>query len=237
MAQDDLRVKIKKIWWWTILGIIFFLIISFFLKSSYPITHHKFNLTDAYEVLKDSLSLAAAFLAPIAAFVLFSDWRVSHRLINNEKEVIEIQKKLHNTSYGIQDLIEQIVESYEKGLTLEIVKAYEIKAFKFFSEILGLIGRIEFSGKNFKDTSFHFKCNGLLNEQYIVLSSTLRMFEAFTDLYKCKMNSNEHQQLQELIFLESKFSSVFFELAELFLNNFDKKIEEIDDLANAHRIY
>ncbi|EML4808938.1 hypothetical protein NRF55_003114 [Acinetobacter baumannii] len=237
MAQDDLKVKIKKIWLWTILGIIFFLIISFFLKSSYPLTHYKFNLHDAYEVLKDSLSLAAAFLAPIAAFVLFSDWRVSHRLINNEKEVIEIQKKLHNTCYGVQDLVEMIVDSYERGLTRELLNNFEAKAFKFLSEILGLIGRIEFSGKNFKDTSFHFKSNGLLNEQYIILSNSLRMFEAFRDLENFKINSNEHDQLQKLIYMESKFSSIFFELSELYLENFDHKLEEIDELANAHRIY
>lgn len=93
MVQDDLRVKIKKIWLWTILGIIFFLIISFFLKSSYPITRHKFNLTDAYEVLKDSLSIAAAFLAPVAAFVLFSDWRLQHRAIvreNNSSNIFSL---------------------------------------------------------------------------------------------------------------------------------------------------
>lgn len=234
MVKKTLEEKIKEVSFWTFVFFIIYLIIGYLLQTNW--LDRSLEFTKLYELLKDGLSITAALLAPVAAFVLFSDWRVSHRLINNEKEVIEIQKKIHNTCYGVQDLIEQVVENYEKDLTQEKVRADEIKVFKFLSEILGLIGRIEFSGKNFKDTSFHFKCNGLLNEQYIVLSSTLRMFEAFTDLDKCKRNSNEHQQLQELIFLESKFSSVFFELAELFLNNFDKKIEEIDDLANAHRI-
>ncbi|MEX0572214.1 hypothetical protein ABYH20_013415, partial [Acinetobacter baumannii] len=90
MAKDDLKVKIKRIWVWTIIGIVVYLIISFFLKSSYPITHHKFNLSEAYEVLKDTLTLAAGFLAPVAAFVLFSDWREQHVLINNEKISKEI---------------------------------------------------------------------------------------------------------------------------------------------------
>ncbi|HCA5143296.1 TPA: hypothetical protein MW185_002207 [Acinetobacter baumannii] len=90
MVKNDLKVKIRRIWKWTFIGIIIFLVISFFLKSSYPITHHKFNLSDAYEVLKDTLTLAAGFLAPVAAFVLFSDWREQHVLVNNEKISKEI---------------------------------------------------------------------------------------------------------------------------------------------------
>ncbi|CRX64079.1 hypothetical protein [Acinetobacter baumannii] len=106
MAKDDLKVKIKRIWVWTIIGIVVYLIISFFLKSSYPITHHKFNLSEAYEVLKDTLTLAAGFLAPVAAFVLFSDWREQHVLINNEKiskEILNILDEFYdfyNLSFG-----------------------------------------------------------------------------------------------------------------------------------------
>ena len=80
MVQDDLKNKIKKIGLWTFTGVLIYLIVSFFLKSSYPITHHKLNFTDAYEVLKDALTLAAAYLAPITAFVLFNDWRSEHHI-------------------------------------------------------------------------------------------------------------------------------------------------------------
>ncbi|NUF23731.1 hypothetical protein HUN23_13215 [Acinetobacter oleivorans] len=106
MVKNDLNVKIKRIWKWTFIGIIIFLVISFFLKSSYPITHYKFNLSDAYDVLKDTLTLAAGFLAPVAAFVLFSDWREQHVLINNEKiskEILNILDEFYdfyNLSYG-----------------------------------------------------------------------------------------------------------------------------------------
>jgi len=106
MVKNDLKVKIRRIWKWTFIGIIIFLVISFFLKSSYPITHHKFNLSDAYEVLKDTLTLAAGFLAPVAAFVLFSDWREQHVLVNNEKiskEILNILDEFYefyNLNFG-----------------------------------------------------------------------------------------------------------------------------------------
>lgn len=137
MAQKDLKDKIKRIWIWTIVGIIVFLIISFFLKSSYPITHYKFNLSDAYDVLKDALTLAAAFLAPVAAFVLFNDWRVEHRLKINEdlsKAVIKETQYLISETFNvfwkllnINFLNKQNLESYISLVAELNEKANEIK--------------------------------------------------------------------------------------------------------------
>ncbi|WFT03486.1 hypothetical protein [Acinetobacter baumannii] len=85
MANKSLNEKFKIIGFWTFGGIFWYLLISFFLLSDYPIQDYPFNHKKTYEVLKDALSLAAAFLAPVAAFVLFSDWRDQHRSISNEK--------------------------------------------------------------------------------------------------------------------------------------------------------
>ncbi|HDX6066270.1 hypothetical protein [Acinetobacter baumannii] len=85
MAQEDLKNKIMKVGFWTFGGIFWYLVVAFFLKSEYPIFKYGFNSSQAYEVLKDALTLAASFLAPVAAFVLFSDWRVQHKALKNEK--------------------------------------------------------------------------------------------------------------------------------------------------------
>ncbi|HGH3625437.1 TPA: hypothetical protein ACJK69_003424, partial [Acinetobacter baumannii] len=155
MAQHDLKVKIRRIWKWTLIGIIIFLVVSFFLKSSYPITHHKFNFADAYDVLKDTLTLAAAFLAPVAAFVLFDDWRTSHRLKNNETEVIEILKKVKNIPFRAKDLAKDLESFYENNLTKQEIEDYENKAFAISAEILAELGNINFSKKNFVNIKFH----------------------------------------------------------------------------------
>lgn len=84
MAKNKLNEKIKNICFWTFAGIFWYLLISYFLLSDYPIQNFPFNHKKAYEVLKDALTLAATFLAPVAAFVLFSDWRESHVEIRNE---------------------------------------------------------------------------------------------------------------------------------------------------------
>ncbi|MNR82489.1 hypothetical protein D3C72_132480 [compost metagenome] len=90
MAKNTLLEKIKIVGFWTFGGVFWYLVIAFFLKSSYPIYEYDFNRSTAYDVLKDALTLAAAFLAPIAAFVLFSDWRREHveKKIENDSELV-----------------------------------------------------------------------------------------------------------------------------------------------------
>nr|WP_228289827.1 hypothetical protein [Acinetobacter pittii] len=80
MADRELKDKIKTVGFWTFGGVFWYLVISFFLLSDYPIQNNFFDHKKAYEVLKDGLTLAATFLAPVAAFVLFSDWREEHRV-------------------------------------------------------------------------------------------------------------------------------------------------------------
>ncbi|MDC4847585.1 hypothetical protein OHV92_18255 [Acinetobacter baumannii] len=126
MAQKDLKDKIKRIWIWTIVGIIVFLIISFFLKSSYPINHYKFNLSDAYDVLKDTLTLAAAFLAPVAAFVLFNDWREQHKVIKIENDVEKIIQRVQDTNKILLILFNSIC-SGKKNDRNTYLKVFELK--------------------------------------------------------------------------------------------------------------
>ena len=58
----------------------------------------RLDLKRTYELLKDGLTITASFLAPVAALVVFNDWRETHARINNEKlssEVIEIFQEMN----------------------------------------------------------------------------------------------------------------------------------------------
>ena len=90
MTKKTLEEKIKQVGFWTFGGICWYLVIAFFLKSSYPIYEYNLDRSIAYDVIKDALTLAAAFLAPIAAFVLFIDWKTQHKEVNNEKNSRQI---------------------------------------------------------------------------------------------------------------------------------------------------
>lgn len=73
----------------------------------------------AYDVIKDALTLAAAFLAPIAAFVLFSDWRSEHKEVGNEKNSQEINRLLWAAYISVSNLID--INTNEKIATKQII--------------------------------------------------------------------------------------------------------------------
>lgn len=93
MTKKTLEEKVKLVGYWTFGFVFWYLVIAFFLKSSYPIYKYDLDRSIAYDVIKDALTLAATFLAPVAAFVLFSDWRDQHREINQENQA----SKIYNT--------------------------------------------------------------------------------------------------------------------------------------------
>lgn len=76
MAKKNLKDKIIEAAFWTSFFLVVYLIVGFLLGSSWLSKGLTFD--ESYNLLKDALSITAAFLAPVAAFVLFSDWREQH---------------------------------------------------------------------------------------------------------------------------------------------------------------
>lgn len=87
MSKKTLKEKINRVKYFTLLFAVLYFLIGAWLKSDGP----NFDLDKAYELIKDTLTITAAFLAPVAAFVLFSDWKDEHRVKSNEKLSREIQ--------------------------------------------------------------------------------------------------------------------------------------------------
>lgn len=87
MGKKEIKDKIELTIFWLGLFCLSYLILGFILKSDLtsPLDSSIF-----YEVFRDSLTLTAYFLAPIAALILFTDWREQHTSINNEKNSKEI---------------------------------------------------------------------------------------------------------------------------------------------------
>lgn len=108
MANKSLNEKFKIIGFWTFGGIFWYLLISFFLLSDYPIQDYPFNHKKTYEVLKDALTLAATSLAPVAAFVLFTDWREQHIEVALEKNTQETYKYLNESFEAILEFKNEV---------------------------------------------------------------------------------------------------------------------------------
>lgn len=97
MAKKALEEKIKLVWIWAlILSVIYFVISAWLMSDGYKIDSIK-----TYNLIKDTLTLAAAFLAPVIALVLFTDWKVEHMTISNEK----ITQDIHNSIKDIDVLL------------------------------------------------------------------------------------------------------------------------------------
>ena len=133
MKKKTLEEKIKQVGFWTFGGIFWYLVIAFFLKSNYPIYDYDFNRSIAYDVIKDALTLAAAFLAPVAAFVLFIDWKAQHKEVHNEKNSRQIiyacdSCRASIMSYGEVNFEQQYSNFMNNFFTLNtlIAEIYEI---------------------------------------------------------------------------------------------------------------
>ncbi|MFC2996447.1 hypothetical protein ACFODO_14490 [Acinetobacter sichuanensis] len=98
MSNKELENRILKVGMWIFTFFFWYLVIAFFLKSDYPIYNQPFNRKDAYEVLRDGLTLSAYFLAPAVACVLFNDWRSQHIEIKNEEVTQDIWKLVDRIS-------------------------------------------------------------------------------------------------------------------------------------------
>lgn len=141
MAKKTLEEKIKQVGFWTFGGICWYLVIAFFLKSNYPIYEYNLDRSTAYEVVKDALTLAAAFLAPIAAFVLFSDWREQH-----------VEKLLEQESSEIYALYIAIIDTWQQYrfdveedelFTQSTIESREIKHFGLIDQVDKAIQKTE----------------------------------------------------------------------------------------------
>lgn len=97
MANKNLNKKIVDAVFWTSIFLLVYLIVGFLLGSSWLSKGLTFD--ESYNLLKDALSITAAFLAPVAAFVLFSDWRSEHK----GKSTLQLISELEGLTFGIKN--------------------------------------------------------------------------------------------------------------------------------------
>ncbi|MCG5225722.1 hypothetical protein [Acinetobacter pittii] len=83
MLKRTLSQKIKDVVFYSLVFFILYTIIAFLLETYW--LSKTINLPKLNGILKDSLTLTAGFLAPGAAFILFTDWREQHnKQVRNE---------------------------------------------------------------------------------------------------------------------------------------------------------
>jgi len=96
MNTNNLKKSLKDAVIGAVIFLFIYLLLSFFLKSEYPLAEHSFNGSDAYDVIKDSIALLSPF---VIAYIIYHIWHAQ-----KGKEVIAYEAR-----ELIKDFLEYIV--------------------------------------------------------------------------------------------------------------------------------
>lgn len=113
MGKRNLKDKISDVVFWTAVFIILYFLVAYLLESNW--LEETLKLGKVYSLLKDALGLAAAFLAPVAALLIFNDWREQHVAISNEENSQDIYKKIHSISRYFHLPVDNNSENFYKN--------------------------------------------------------------------------------------------------------------------------
>ncbi|EXB48683.1 MULTISPECIES: hypothetical protein [Acinetobacter] len=121
MIKKTLENKIQDTIFGTVVFFIIYGIIGFLLETNW--LTNTIELKRFYEILKDGLTITASFLAPVAAFVLFTDWRQEHvaKILDSIGRKIKVDindLKIHFTRAHFLNA----VEINKKTYVVELIK-------------------------------------------------------------------------------------------------------------------
>ena len=127
-------------------------------------------------MLKDTLGLTAAFLAPVAALLIFNDWREQHVAISNEEISQDIYKKIHSISRYFHLPVDSNSENFYKNQ----------------SEFYKLLTEINHNGVFLKPYDYKSKQYILhLNELEKVLFEYWEAYAQYRSYYYLSLNEKE----------------------------------------------
>lgn len=105
MNQNHLKNNLKCVRWGALVFAMVYFLVGAYLKSDGP----KVDLSKVYELLRDSLTLTAYFLAPAAALVIYNNWRGEHvekRLEIDSEDIIRSIEEAALDVNNLRNLIE-----------------------------------------------------------------------------------------------------------------------------------
>lgn len=235
MAKKTLKEKIDQVKWWAIGLTIVYLIVGAFLVSDYPLNKSIFDPLKTYNLIKDALTLTAYFLAPTAAFILFSDWREEHRDIRNENVILDALPRIKENSNEIKNIVSMVNQEFQEN-SHEMIEMFSDKVLFHKKEMLKEMDRLENTKENFKDKKFHEKSSDFCQKQYELLASLWRLFDLSNNLDRCKNSPTEHEYMVWATNVTDMAEVDFLGKAEQYLDCFSDQIGELDALANPYRI-
>ncbi|MEJ7854768.1 hypothetical protein WKH23_07135 [Acinetobacter baumannii] len=224
MARRKLEDKIKRVGYFVGGGILGYLLISFFILSSFPLHQYLLDKKLAYDVLKDSLTIGAAFLAPIAAFVLFNDWRVEYHIKEQFNKIDEIKKIVQEVETTLSKYLNRIFKE-NVNYSIEFENFSERLILLEYRDLLAIL-LVEIDEKDQLGTEFkknvgmyYAKLNVALSHLHIMEFNAYREGKLIKDDIDRKTHTDEIQKIRD-DFMERylKFHEIHNELSSRYIS-------------------
>jgi len=226
MKSKTLEQKISDIVFSICAGGVIYLIVGYLMKTNWLSCPKP--LPDLYEIVRDTLTLMAYFLAPAIALVLFSDWRLEH-----------LEKSREEQGKQINDLIKQIdsnLSELENEIKYQEIISSDQKAHidDLFKELMANLNTLqnalnEFDFDDIKAIKFHKKVKDIL---FYLLENTFLLERMFSALIK-KSDPLKHigaYKGDDITTFKNAQADLFQEFDDSYLENFGKKHKLLDEL-------
>jgi len=133
MVKKTLEKKLKRVCFWIIGGAFLYAALSYFLLNNYSFQHSPLTSQNAYDLLKDTLTISAYFLAPGIAWALVTDWKEQHQAIEQYNFFNEMDFQLHELYRISEDFYLEITQRTKVVDSLE--EQWRNEVFKIFGEV------------------------------------------------------------------------------------------------------
>lgn len=225
---SNLKEKIRDVVFWICAGGAIYLIVAFLMKTDWLSSPKK--LSELYEIIRDTLTLMAYFLAPAAAFVLFSDWRMEHIEKTREQQGSDIYNLFLNIN---SDFVELNIEMQEEESFSEEGRVLIEQMQK---NLLGQLYRLDRLIAEFDFDDLDSKKFQALSKQMIYQLFEMFSYQGFMFSSLLKVNNPEEFMGEYENESAEEFAEVYQEKFEQDYNNYNESSSKLYDLSEQMKL-
>lgn len=211
MLKRSLNQKMKDVVFYAVVFFVLYSIVAYLLESKW--LSEIIGLPKVNGILKDSLTMTAAFLAPGAAFILFTDWREQHnKQVRNDfglkvfTQFEKFSKEIDQAAYIHTELDCLIPDEQKNVLNSSRIPLYlSDPIFKQnHNLILSYFKQADLIQIEFSILIDKFRYYGAVTNQLIYMEQWLKnIIEEFTNIHD-EVNDDYGEYLELLHLIEEK---------------------------------
>lgn len=231
MKGKTLKGKIRDVVFWICAGGVIYLIVGYLMKTNWLSCPKP--LPELYELIRDSLTLMAYFLAPAAAFVLFSDWRLEHIEKNREQQGRAIYNLVRQIDSILGDLEREIQE--ESNFSTDVSPIVEDLSMELIKKLSNLQHELnDFYYEDSEANAFREAVEAITNDfrgNYYLLS---RKFTVLVKKHNPSKYNHEYRNEDNEAFIDRQ-DALYEEYDKEYLEGFGRVHSQLENLKELHK--